>query len=47
MQEIDQFASPKARKLLVGNKCHLLDKKVVDYITAKVRIDEIIPPTSI
>ena len=35
MREIDRYASENIRKLLVGNKCDLIDKKVVDYQTAK------------
>ena len=41
LQEIDRYASENVNKLLVGNKCDLTSKKVVDYTTAKVRANTI------
>lgn len=35
LQEIDRYATSTVLKLLVGNKCDLNDKRVVDYDTAK------------
>lgn len=36
LEEIDRYACDNVNKLLVGNKCDLHTKKVVDYTTAKV-----------
>ena len=35
LHEIDRYACDNVNKLLVGNKCDLQSKKVVDYTTAK------------
>lgn len=36
LSEIDRYANESVCKLLVGNKCDLLENKVVDTQTAKV-----------
>ncbi|XP_013392768.1 ras-related protein ORAB-1 [Lingula anatina] len=41
LQEIDRYASENVNKLLVGNKCDLTTKKVVDYTTAKEFADQL------
>ncbi|CAI5484362.1 unnamed protein product [Closterium sp. Yama58-4] len=41
LNEIDRYASENVNKLLVGNKCDLTSKRVVDYQTAKAFADEI------
>lgn len=38
LQEIDRYACENVNKLLVGNKCDLSTKKVVDYAAAKVSL---------
>ncbi|MGH0142203.1 UNVERIFIED_CONTAM: hypothetical protein FKN15_077839 [Acipenser sinensis] len=43
-QEIDRYASENVNKLLVGNKCDLTTKKVVDYTTAKEFADSLAIP---
>jgi len=35
LSEIDRYASDTVNKLLVGNKCDLVNKKVVEYEAAK------------
>jgi len=41
LQEIDRYASENVNKLLVGNKCDLTTKKVVDFTTAKEYADQL------
>lgn len=41
LQEIDRYACESVNKLLVGNKCDLTTKKVVDYTTAKEYADQL------
>ena len=38
LNEIDRYASSNVCKVLVGNKCHLKQKRVVDYTTAQVNV---------
>lgn len=38
LQDVDQHASASVCKLLLGNKSDLVNKKVVDFVTAKVRL---------
>ncbi|PPD77990.1 hypothetical protein GOBAR_DD25087 [Gossypium barbadense] len=41
LNEIDRYANDSVCKLLVGNKCDLVENKVVDTQTAKAFADEI------
>ncbi|KAL6440103.1 hypothetical protein ACFW04_003016 [Cataglyphis niger] len=41
LEEIDRYACDNVNKLLVGNKCDLHTKKVVDYTTAKEYADQL------
>eukprot|EP01002_Notosolenus_urceolatus_P011663 NODE_4033_length_848_cov_46.964956_g3342_i0.p1 GENE.NODE_4033_length_848_cov_46.964956_g3342_i0~~NODE_4033_length_848_cov_46.964956_g3342_i0.p1 ORF type:complete len:208 (-),score=52.29 NODE_4033_length_848_cov_46.964956_g3342_i0:99-722(-) len=41
LKEIEKYASEDVRKLLVGNKCDLVVRKVVDYQVAKDFADEL------
>jgi GTPase SAR1 family protein len=41
LQEIERYANENVNKLLVGNKCDLTSKKVVDYTTAKELADHL------
>ncbi|KAL3651522.1 Ras-related protein rabd1 [Castilleja foliolosa] len=41
LSEIDRYASSSVCKLLVGNKCDLVDSKVVDTQTGKALADEL------
>ncbi|XP_034941154.1 ras-related protein Rab-1A [Chelonus insularis] len=41
LEEIDRYASDNVNKLLVGNKCDLTAKKVVDYAIAKEYADQL------
>ncbi|XP_063724555.1 ras-related protein ORAB-1-like [Symsagittifera roscoffensis] len=41
LQEIERYASDNVQKLLVGNKCDLTVKKVVEFSTAKEYADSI------
>ena len=42
--DIDKHAGSNVLKLLIGNKCDLADKKVVDYVTAKQYADSVNMP---
>lgn len=42
LNEIDRYANDSVCKLLVGNKCDLVENKVVDTQTAKVNVDFLI-----
>jgi small GTP-binding protein len=44
LNEIDRYASENVNKLLVGNKCDLTNKKVVDFKTAKEFADQLSVP---
>ncbi|XP_043918863.1 ras-related protein ORAB-1-like [Protopterus annectens] len=44
LEEINRYASENVNKLLVGNKCDLTTKKVVDYTTAKEYADSLQMP---
>ena len=41
LQEVDRYGSENVNMLLVGNKCDLVTKKVVDYRTAKKYADQL------
>jgi small GTP-binding protein len=41
LNEIDRYASENVQKLLVGNKCDMVSKKVVEYETAKQFADSL------
>jgi len=41
LNEIQKYASDNVNKLLVGNKCDLVNKKVVEYVTAKEFADQL------
>ena len=41
LADSDKHASSNVLKLLIGNKCDLADKKVVDYVTAKQYADSV------
>ncbi|KAK8284653.1 hypothetical protein V6Z11_D08G169800 [Gossypium hirsutum] len=41
LNEIDRYASDTVNKLLVGNKCDLIENKVVSYKAAKAFADEV------
>lgn len=41
LNEIDRYATENVTRLLVGNKCDLVQKKAVDYETAKDLADKL------
>jgi len=41
LSEIDRYAGENVNKLLVGNKCYLVNKKAVEYETAKAFADKL------
>ena len=41
LNEIQKYASENVSKLLVGNKCDLVNKKAVEYVTAKEFADQL------
>jgi Ras-related protein Rab-1A len=41
LNEIDRYASETVQKLLVGNKCDMVNKKVVEFETAKQFADSL------
>jgi len=41
LSEIDRYAGENVNKLLVGNKCDLVNKKAVEYETAKAFADKL------
>ena len=41
MSEIERFAGGEVNKMLVGNKCDMVAKKVVDFATAKVALSAV------
>jgi Ras-related protein Rab-1A len=41
LNEIDRYASENVQKLLVGNKCDMVSKKVVEFETAKQFADSL------
>lgn len=44
LSEIDRYACENVNKLLVGNKCDLVNKRAVDYDTAKGFADQLAIP---
>ena len=41
LKEIENYGTDRVRKLIVGNKCDLADKRVVDFASAKAFADEL------